>query len=81
MDATEDELLEGPSATPLFGSLGHAAEFIVGRGLQPEESCGVARDGGAAVLYGGHGLARPAKRLVLMLAQHPCTSLSALQVR
>jgi hypothetical protein len=80
MDAIEDELLEGP-ATTLVGSLGHAAKFVVGRGLLLEESSGVARDGGATVLDGGHGLARPAKILVLMLARRPCISLSALQAR
>jgi hypothetical protein len=81
VDATEDELLEGPAATPLVGSIGHAAEFVVRRGLLPEESCGVARDGGAAVLDSGHGLARPEEMLVLMLARRSCTSLSALQAR
>ena len=81
-DAIEDELLVGAAATPFVVSGGYDEEFFVeGRGLLLDEDGAVARYNWAVGLDGVQEEARPAEMLVLVLALHPCTSLSALQAR
>jgi hypothetical protein len=53
------------------------AEFAgVTRGLSLDDGIGV-----RVVMRGCHELVLPVEKLVLALARHPCTSLSALQAR
>ena len=81
-DAIEDELLVGAAATPFVVLGGYDEEFFVeGRGLLLDEDGAVARYNWAVGLDGVQEEARPAEMLVLVLALHPCTSLSALQAR
>jgi len=78
----EEELLVVGDVVPFVGSAGHADEFDgEGRCLLFEGDGATTRVNGAVAGFGVQELARPAEKLVLVLARCPCTSRSALQAR
>ena len=78
----EEELLAVGAAVPFVGSAEHADEFDgEGHCLLFEGDGATTRVNGAVAGFGVQELARPAEKLVLVLARHPYTSRSALQAR